>query len=205
MRTFQCARTARYLIPDPAGFYIPIVTLLALPLALACVARDSYQWLRLGVLASCLAVSAWQQAQSAGRLIGNELVYNLGGRKGIAWDLSDVFSRIPEGASFAQPCTAYGCVELINYYRFADHTAQRRKIQFVQLPGMDSMHYAYAPMEVLPWTSADERVVCTLHKGEAKRLTRSGAALQTIERQAQRIGNKDYPGVPIYCAQPVRN
>jgi hypothetical protein len=188
-----------YKIPDPAGFYLPIVTLLALPLALACSAGRHW---RLGVLALCLGVSAWQHLQGARRLVGNELIYSLGDHKNIAWDLDDVFERMPRAAYFAQPCEAYGCVELINYFRFADSTVQRRDIRFAQLPGVQSAYYAFAPMQSLPWDAGQREVICTIRKDDAKSLRKHGAAVRTIERPARRIAGKEYPGVPIFCTEP---
>jgi len=186
-----------YKIPDPAGFYVPIVTLLALPLALACTAP-----LRTWLVAACLAIGAWQHVAKASKLVGNELVYSMGNHNFVAWDLDDTLQRIPQGAFFAQPCEAYGCVELINYYRFADPTPKRRNIQFVQLPGVSSEYYAFAPMKELSWDDARQAVVCTLREGDAKRLKRHGARVTTIERPPRVLSGKDYPGVPIYCTRP---
>jgi hypothetical protein len=191
-----------YQIPDPAGFYIPIVTLLALPLALSCSAPQRTWNFRAVLLAACLAIGAWQHVKKARALVGNELVYSLGNHKFVAWDLDDVFQRIPQGAIFAQPCEAYGCVELINYYRFGDPTAQRRNIQFAQLPGMSSDYYVFAPMRELSWQDGREAVICTLRQADAQRLRKHGARLRTIDRQARRLAGREYPGVPIYCTQP---
>lgn len=191
-----------YKIPDPAGFYIPIITLLALPLALSCTVSRRTWNLRALVVAACLAVGAWQHLAAARSLIGNELVYSMGNHNFVAWDLADTFERIPEGALFAQPCEAYGCVELINYYRFAEETPKRRNIEFVQLPGMRSDYYAFAPMRELSWHEARRAVVCTLREGDAKRLRKHGAKLHTIERPARHLSGKEYPGVPIHCTLP---
>jgi len=191
-----------YKIPDPAGFFIPIVTLLAVPLALACTAPQRTWNVRVIVVAACLAIGAWQHVAKARRLIGNELVYSLGNHKFVAWDLDDVFQRIPEGAFFAQPCEAYGCVELINYFRFADQGATRRNIQFVQLPAMRSDYYAFAPMKELSWNAGKHAVICTLREADAKRLREHGARIRTIDRQARDLAGREYPGVPIHCTRP---
>lgn len=93
-------------------------------------------------------------------------------------------------------------MQLINYYRFGDQTAQRRNIQFAQLPSVSSDYYVFAPMKQLSWQDGQRAVVCTLRIGDAKRLHDHGAKLNTIDRQARRFSGKEYPGVPIYCTQP---
>ena len=191
-----------YKIPDPAGFFIPIVTLLALPLSLSCSAPRRAWNVRAIVVGACLAIGAAQHLSKVHSLAGNDRVYSLGNHKFVAWDLNEVFQRIPEGALFAQPCEAYGCVELINYFRFADPTVRRRNIQFAQLPGVSSDYYAFAPMKQLGWQDGRRVVICTLREGDAKQLRKHGARLTTTERGARWIAGKEYPGVPIHCTTP---
>lgn len=192
-----------YDIPDPDGFYLPIATLLSVPLGLACTSREGRWSLRLGLLAVCLSAAAMAHLQHVRKLVGTELVYSLGNHKYVAWDLGEVFARVPEGARFAQPCSAYGCVQIINYHRFADPTVQARNIRFVQLPGASSFYYAFAPMPALPWEAGQREVICTLRKADAKKLAQHGARLRTIDRAARRIADTEYKGVPIYCTDPT--
>lgn len=197
-----------YEIPDPEGFFVPIVTLLALPLGVALAklsARSFGSRVLIGALALCFGASAHVHVREWQRCIGRELVYSIGDRnKHMLLDFDDLFARIPEGASFVLPCNAYGCVQVINYYRFADPTAAQRRIRFVRPPELDSGFFAFAPPERWLWAKATQEVACALRKNEAREMARQGAQVRTIERPAKFIDGVMYPGVPIYCSEPRR-
>jgi hypothetical protein len=190
-------------IPDPTGFYLPLATLLALPIG-AAFSELSFKrvgsWLSVALLLACLGWGVRQHLERFQHTTHRGLVYSIGNQRKILLDLDDLFARIPEGAAFALPCGAYGCVQLFNYYRFADPVVARRRIAFVQLPGYGSPFLPFAPAEKVSWPQARERVVCTLHGGDAKRMQRAGARVQTMERPAQQVAGKLYPGVPFYCS-----
>lgn len=195
-----------YEIPDPEGFFVPIVTLLTLPLGIALgklPTRGFGARALIAVLAACFCVSAFIHLREWRSSIGRELVYSIGERnKHMLLDLDDVFARIPEGARFLLPCNAYGCVEVMNYYRFADPTVARRKIRFARPPGVDSGYFVFAPTEDWFWDRALREVTCSLRKHDARDMTRQGARVRTIEREPKRIDGVEYPGVPIYCSEP---
>jgi len=197
-----------YDIPDPAGFYLPVITLLALPLGAAFAqlsVRRIRSLLSVALFAACLGWGVVQHLERFERAAHRGLVYSIGNQRKILLDLDDLFARIPEGADFALPCGAYGCVQLFNYYRFADPVVARRRIAFVRLPGFDSPFLPFAPARAVPWPQVRERVVCTFHERDAKRMQRTGVRVQAIERPAQRVAGTLYSGVPFYCSCPESN
>jgi hypothetical protein len=194
-----------YDIPDPSGFYLPVATLLAFPLGAAFAQlslRRASSLLAIALFAVCVGWSGLEHLQRFERATHRGLIYSIGHQRRILLDLDDLFARIPEGARFALPCDAYGCVQLFNYYRFADPVVARRRIAFVRLPGYDSPFLPFAPTPTVPWKQTGDSIVCTLRAGEAGRMRREGATVHTVERPAQRIAGKDYPGVPFHCACP---
>jgi hypothetical protein len=195
-----------YEIPDPEGFFLPIVTLLALPLGIALgklTTRSLGSIAVFGVLAVCFGMSALVHLREWRDSIGRELVYSIGDRnKHLLWDLDDLFARIPEGARFLLPCNAYGCVEVINYYRFADPTVARRNIRFARPPEQNSGYFAFAPTPDWYWDRSAHEVTCTLRKSESKEMAHHGARVRILEREPKFIDGVLYPGVPIYCSDP---
>jgi hypothetical protein len=197
-----------YDIPDPEGFYMPIATLLALAIGAALSDLPFRGWALVtawSALAACVGATATTHVIEWANRNGYELVDSIGdGRKFILWDLDDLFARIPEGASFAVPCDHYGCIEVVDYYRFADPVPARRKIRFVRLPGIEAALWSVptTPVDAIDFERARAVVVCSLRSGDAMQMRRRGITVTAIERAPKQVRGGALAGIPIYCSVP---
>lgn len=200
-----------YDIPDPDGFYMPVCVLLALCIGLASEivptgATRLARWSQIAsacFLASLLALPAIVHVRAYAKLCGFEEIEEMGdGRGPILWDLEDLVARVPEGATLAVPCAHYGCVQVLNYYRFADPTVKEKRITFARLPGMNTGYWdVHEAMQSLGFEAASERVLCTIREEDARGIRARGVAVDTIEREGRETRSGWMPGVPIYCSR----
>jgi hypothetical protein len=183
-----------YSIPDPEGFYIPVVTLLAPLVGLAVPpAGERRRWAALGGLAVVLALlapAALTQVRAARAASGYDALETMTAGPRIPWDLPDVVARIPADGRFVLPCSHYGCVEVFNYFRFADHQARRKHIAFVHLDGGMPYPLPSPPRSITP-EDARAAPTCSIRPEDARAFERAGAAVRRIDRA---------PAVPLYCA-----
>lgn len=190
-----------YQIPDPEGFYLPLCVVGAAMLGVA-VAEASRP--RLALLALALAllpgvVFFHRTHQTAMRF---DVLEDVGyGIEPEMLDLPDLVRRIPEGSLLALPCGHYGCIEVSNYYRFADPTARRRRIEIVTVLG-GTPYSLPSPPRILPAVAARARIVCTIHVFERDLLARSGVTMRTIERGVRPTPTGPRPRLPVFCSVP---
>jgi hypothetical protein len=189
-----------YEIPDPEGFFVPLVCLAAFPLGFCVPRRGKGAAFALGLIGLCLAPPAAVHLEAWRDLAGNDMVEDLGAGP-VLWDLPDVVARVPEGATFVLPCDHYGCIQTFNYFRFADETAKRRHVTFAELDGGKHYKWSSGPPRVPP-SDATKRVVCSLADSDAEIMRAAGAQVTTIERPQKKAGYRYYPGVPIHCSVP---
>jgi hypothetical protein len=187
-----------YQIDDPEGFYIPIVVLLGLPMACAVAlwqqGRSQILWAA-AVMALCvpLAFEHWGEARSRP---SQELVEGLDELGEVAWDFPDVVARVPEHARILAPCGHYGCVQVLNYFRFADKNFARKHLAIAHLPGRpEGWHAPWAALD--PATPGPEPI-CTLLPLEAQRLA-SFFRVRRIDREPIMWRERPLARPPIFC------
>jgi hypothetical protein len=187
-----------YQIDDPEGFYIPIVSLLGLPMGCAVAlwqgSRSQIVWAAT-VMALCapLASRHWVEARSRP---SQDLVEGVDELGEVAWDFPDVVARVPEHTRILAPCGHYGCAQVLNYFRFADEDFARKHLAIAHLPGRPGGWHA-------PWVTIDPATpgpepICTLLPLEAQRL-RSFFSLRRIDREAIVWRGRRLARPPIFC------
>jgi hypothetical protein len=124
---------------------------------------------------------------------------------GVMWDLDDLFQRIPEGARFAVPCDHYGCVEVVNYYRYADPVVRARHIGFVRFPNVEGSYVdIHTKFDAVDYDEGGRHVVCSIRKPDAAAMREHGILVDEIYRPSRDIREGTKQGVTIYCSHPRR-
>ena len=192
-----------YDIPDPEGFYIPIVVLLAVLVGCGVPMPTRSGVAAMVVLGLLLALPAAVFLQDHQKQVGLDTVEELGDGKGnVLLDLPDLVRRIPEGSELALPCNHYGCAEVVNYYRYADPTAKRRHIRVVVLsPGLRYGLPGPAPKVVEASATTSERV-CSVREVDANVMRAAGAEVVFIERPGRTVNGVWMNGVGVWCSVP---
>ena len=199
-----------YEIPDPDGFYLPIVTLLALPIGASV---RSYLRIGCGGLGSSQASPrAWSQWRwrtfeaeqpdwARGRLQDGQ------GEPLILWDLDDLFTRVPEGALLRSRAVTMAASRCSTTIRFADPVPARRKVGFILLPGIGSDYFRLSrAMEKLGFERARDSVICSIRPQDAEEMRHTGASVRTLERPSRdncRTSLRGRPDLLLYAAAKI--
>ena len=197
-----------YAIPDPEGFFMPIVVLLAIAIGAASTKlpeQPTERALTWAAGAICLACSSFAHLLDVSREVGFEVYEDIGeGRGKIQWDIENVLRTIPEGAKLAVPCDHYGCVQVLNYYRFSDPIVAQRRIEFLRLPGVGATYWDLpTAVQAAEASRARDIVICTLREGDVKAWKEQDIAFATIVRDRKQLRNGLHEGVKIYCSTPA--
>ena len=194
-----------YDIPDPDGFYVPVIVLLSVLIGCGVPTRARLSGVALIVAFALLAAPAWLFLKEHQRQVGLDVVEEMGdGQGNILLDLPDLVRRIPEGSKLALPCNHYGCIEVVNYYRFADETAKERRIEVVQLT--QGLRYGLpgpAPKLLAPAAALTD-TFCSIRASDAAAMRGAGAEVPLLERPGRMVNDLWFPGVPIWCSVPKR-
>jgi hypothetical protein len=190
-----------YQIPDSDGFYMPVVVACA-PLLGLFAASTSRPRIALLVLLLALAPGATLFLRGHRDAVAFDVLEDVAnGPPSELLDLPDLVHRIPRGALLALPCAHYGCVEVSNYYRFADPTARARHIEIVTIEGGTPYPIPSPPRSVAPAIAAS-RVVCTIHPWERSLLSGHGADMRELPRGFRVIHGERIARVPVFCSAP---
>jgi hypothetical protein len=193
-----------YRVPDPDGFLVPIVCAVApaFGVAIEAVRRPLVP---ATLLAAALVPSVIEHARAWRQAVGFEVLEDLQYDLGLSpIDLPDVVARMPPNSLLALPCSHYGCVQVANYYRFADPAARARNIEVVSIAGSQlTSPWPSSPRAVQPNT-AHQRVLCTVHPFERDLLAQHGAEMRTQQRGKLHIRGQDVVRVPLFCSVPPR-
>lgn len=192
-----------YDIPDPDGLVVPISCCVAPAFGVTVhAARHSRAWTTAAILGiaptALLHVKQYRETvaydilEDVTRAPGRELL-----------DMPDIAQRLPDGAYLALPCLHYGCVQVMNYYRFADESMRKRSIQIVGLRESQRSPWPSSP-PIIELERARSHVVCTVHERESRLLSARGATMARIDRGEGRIGERVYERLPLYCSRPDR-
>lgn len=116
-------------------------------------------------------------------------------------DLPELVASVPEGALITQPCTHYGCAQVVNYYRFVEPLVARRKLELVSLAG-SQRSWQPDPPRTISASEARTRVVCTLFGHELAMLEQAGAHMTRIDRGALTVRGEQRTRLPVFCSTP---
>jgi hypothetical protein len=189
-----------YTIPDPEGYFMPVLPFVALMIAGGiCALYDSEwrPWLLTGAAATFVLLGSirfsWFWLASYGADI------NMAAHEGpIDFVFPTLFESMPEGSDFVVPCGHYGGVELTIYYKMADSTVRRKHIGLVRWHWSEwDSHLLEVP--IVDGNYANSHVVCTVLSDDVKKLKDSGVALRRIERTPYWRNFQEVRGAPIYC------
>lgn len=194
------AFTVLYDIQDSEGFYVPAAFVLGAFLAFTSdPGRPSSLVAPLASLVLMIA-PAWLHLHRYRQLVGVDVVESTES-EALLWDLPDVMQRLSPGARFVLPCAHYGCVEVWNYYRYADPMARAKKLEMVTMHG--GMPYGLpSPPPAIAAADAARVETCTIRELDAKIMQAAGVTMRRIDRPARVVGVLFRPGVPIHCSVP---
>jgi hypothetical protein len=201
-----CTFAFAYGIPDGEGFFIPIYVCGSI-FAAALVDLLSRQskargWAVAALMIALLVPPARIHLRELSTTFSRTEVDEMGDGHGlIAWDLPEVVRLIPEGATLMIPCAHYGCVETMNYVRFADSNVARRRVSFARFPWTPYSWSVPAP-PVVNVDEARRTVMCVIHANDSARMSALGIKVDRIDRPERIVAGKRYPGVPIFCSHP---
>jgi hypothetical protein len=195
-----------YEIPDPEGFFLPVVVLLSVFLGAA--AEPLLRGVRplmWGALAVLLAFPIAAHLAVRSRTSAFDLVEDVGNETGqVLWDLDDLFEHLPVGARFAVPCSHYGCVQVLQYYRFAAPVVSRRGIELVRLPNVDANFWdVETKIRTIDYNRARSETVCSIRKPDANAMRDRGIVVDELLRPSRDVAAGTKQGVTIYCSRPA--
>jgi hypothetical protein len=190
-----------YAIPDPDGFFVPVVVVCSLALAVAAATAPPRQlWSALVILALLPSAAthlahyrdtvAYDVLEDVGQTPARELL-----------DLPDLVGRLPVGALLALPCGHYGCLQVSNYYRFADQRMRERHIELVTIQGGVGYNMPAKPRSISP-AVGKHQVVCTIQARERGLMARHGVTVRTEARGTRQIGDASQERIPLFCSVP---
>jgi len=188
-----------YPIPDPEGFFMPLLPLIALLLVsgLSTLYEGKQRVLLLGLSAVAVLSFAGIHIADFWNVTEPDLV--MGTRDGAQAILyPTLFDDMPDRSMFAVPCGHYGCVEVTNYFRLADETVSRKHITFVKL-AWSEWDDNLGTLPVISPIAARVRTVCTVMPGDFKKLEEFGVALKPLHRAPYHRHNKDYIPSEVMC------
>lgn len=191
-----------YKIPDPDGLVVPLATCLAPAVGVA-VASWRRVTLALAGVALLLVPTVLFRFQEQRGFTGFELWEDVRGRP-VQRELLDwpqLVETLPQGAWFTLPCFHYGCLQVANYYRFADPGALRRQLHVVALRGSYAVPGASPPETIDPELSL-QQTVCTIHPSERRLLLGRGARLQRLQRGRISTPTGSSERVAVWCSVP---
>jgi hypothetical protein len=193
----------QYDIEDPDGFYMPIVLLLSFGVGAAvAAAKKSLPRLRWLALAALLGVPAAAHVMAWSQKSGFELVEGIdGGTTPVLWNLDDLFAHIPEGAKFAAPCSHYGCVEVLNYYRFGEPVLKERSIGYVRFKDLDTGYWD-DKVEIVEFERARDETICSIRKGDATAMRAKHIRVDEDLRPTMDVREGTLQGATLYCSHP---
>jgi hypothetical protein len=189
-----------YDVPDPGGLAVPIAVTVAPAVGVA-VASAQRPFLALTAVVAMLLPTVVLHLREVSDFVSYDVmedVYGSPAREPL--DFPDLIQRLPEDAYLTVPCGHYGCVQVTNYYRFADARTLARGIQIVTL------HGSFRP----PWPTAtriepelaQKRVVCTVQRAERDLLLARGARMRTIARGSVQLREGAIERLPLFCSDP---
>jgi hypothetical protein len=194
-----------YDISDPDGFYMPVVLLLTFGIG-AAMASFELRWPRASwfVLGTLLAIPALARVFEWRHEDGCEVVEGMDNETGVVlWDLDDLFAHLPEGSTFAVPCSHYGCTEVLNYYRFAEPVIARRRISFVRFPNSQADYWdTPTKVEQVEYEIARDKQVCTIRKPDADAMRARRIHVDEELRPTRDVHQGTVQGATIYCSRP---
>lgn len=202
-----CTFALAYGIPDGEGFFIPIYVCGAIFAAalVDLLARQSKVrgWAGAALMLALLVPPARLHLRELSTTFSRTELDEMGDGRGlVAWDLPEVVRSVPDGATVMIPCAHYGCVETMNYVRFADPEVARRHVRFARFPWTPYGWSVPAP-PVMTVEDARRSVLCVLHQNDATRISALGIKVDRIDRPERTVAGKRYPGVPIFCSHPM--
>jgi hypothetical protein len=190
-----------YGIPDPEGYFMPALPVVALALASGLSAlweSDLRAWLWGAAAAAFVALGAMRMQWFFLTEFSPDIT--LGAREGaVDFVFPTLFETIPEGSNFVVPCGHYGGVEVAIYYMLADETVRRKHIKFVRF-SWSEWNDGLMPVTVVDETWAKTHVVCTVLKEDVQKLKDKGVPLQRLERTPYVRDWKEHRGAPLYCS-----
>jgi hypothetical protein len=192
-----------YDIEDPDGFYMPVVLLLSFGIGGAMAAAEKKlpraRWVALGAL---LAIPAAVHVMAWSRKSGFELVEGIDGQeKPVLWNLDDLFTQIPEGAKFAVPCAHYGCVEVLNYYRFGETVLDAKHVEYVRFSNLDTGYWD-DKVAVVEFDRAKDQTICSIRKDDALAMRAKRARVDENLRPTLDVREGTLQGAVLYCSRP---
>lgn len=190
-----------YDIGDPQGLLVPMAAPGALALGVW-VAGLARRWLGLGVVVLSLGPGVLLRLQQAERAVPFDVLEDVLGDPGPELlDFPELVVRVPEGARIIQPCTDYGCAQVVNYYRFAVPELRRRKLELVSLAG-SQRSWQPNPPPTIAAAEATRSVVCTVLAHERDMMERAGARMHRIARGALALRGVARERLPVFCSAP---
>jgi hypothetical protein len=192
-----------YRIPDLDGFFVPVVVVGALVLGVGAVSAPLWP-LWSACLALLLVPPGIRQYEARRALVAYDVLEDIGGgppRELL--DLPDLIARLPPGALLALPCAHYGCVQVANYYRFADDAARARRVEIVTLRGGQRYNMPAPPRSIAP-AQARLQVVCTVQDRDRVLMSRQGVRMRTEDRGRRLVAGALVARVPLFCSVPER-
>jgi hypothetical protein len=192
-----------YDIDDLDGFFMPIVTLLSFGVGgtVATLGRRwlPLVWLGLGAALAPLAVihvKAWSRA------IGFEVAETLEGTTVPSlWNLDELVAKVPIGSRLAAPCSHYGCVQVLHYYRLGDPVFEAKGLGLVRFSSLDTGHWTAVIPVVEPGRARNE-TICAIRQEDADAMRSAGAFVSEQPMPSKRAGGVDLPGLVLYCSHP---
>jgi hypothetical protein len=194
-----------YDIGDPDGFYMPVVLLLSYGIGAAVasleVRRPRWTWL---ALSTVLAIPALAQVAALQHIDGDEVVEGMDNETGVVlWNLDDLFEHLPVGATFAVPCSHYGCTQVLNYYRYAEPVIARRHISFVRFPNTEADYWdTHTKVEKVEYDAARETTICSIRKPDADGMRARRIHVDEDFRPTRDVRSGTVQGATIYCSRP---
>ncbi len=192
-----------YDIGDPEGFYMPVTVLLSFTIAGAMhVAEKSAprsSWFALG---TALTVGALAHVLAWSKRSGNNVVEGLDDEPDpVLWNLDDLFAHVPDGASIAVPCSHYGCVEVLDYYRYAEPVFRDKHLRFVRFNNIDPGYWDEG-VPLVSYNLARTATVCTIRKDDAAAFKALHVALDEDYRPSMDTRGGTMMGVVLACSRP---
>jgi Protein of unknown function (DUF2723) len=190
-----------YDIGDPQGLLVPMAAAGALALGVW-VAGLERRSLAMALIALSLAPGVVLRVRQVRAAVPFDVLEDVLGDPGQELlDLPDLLTHVPAGALVTQPCTHYGCAQVVNYYRFAEPALTRKKLELVSLAG-SQRSWQPNPPRTIDAREAMHSVVCTLLGHERDMMERAGAHMARIDRGTRTIGDAERERLPVFCSTP---
>ena len=194
-------------IPDPEGLFASIAVLLVVPLALVPASFEADLKVpgtaphgSRAFAAMLLVHGALAAAHVSKWLTHLYTAYVQQTPEGqVVLNLPTLADVVPDHAMVAVPCGHYGCVEVVNYYRFVDPALRAKGVTFVRLAWSEWDEGISSVPLVDPKTARRERPICVLLQQDVAKLRELGLRPVAIPRPPARVNGRTFKSGPLQC------